>query len=188
MGTIGKRFEAIGLENNEENRRRYRELLFTTPGACGAPPVLPPRPRDAGGRVCAARRGADNPAGLNEYISGVICFEETLFHSTSAGVPFTEVLSSQGIIPGIKVDKGVVPIGGTDKETVTQGLDDLAKRCERYYKAGARFAKWRGVLNISSSAPSELGISLNVEALARYASICQVRPPLPPTSLPCVCV
>ena len=116
------------------------------------------------------------PAGLNEYISGVICYEETLFHKTADGKPFTELLLEQGIIPGIKVDKGVVPIAGTDKETVTQGLDDLHKRCERYYKAGARFAKWRGVINISDSgAPSELAISLNVEALARYASICQVR-------------
>jgi fructose-bisphosphate aldolase, class I len=114
---------------------------------------------------------------LNEYISGVICYEETLFHKCADGRSFVDVLTSQGIIPGIKVDKGVVPIAGTDKETVTQGIDDLGKRCERYYRAGARFAKWRGVINISSSAPSELGISLNVEALARYASICQARTP-----------
>jgi len=144
-GTIGKRFEPIGVENSEENRRLYRELLFTTPG-------------------------------LNQYISGVICYEETLFHKTSAGQPFTELLLSQGIVPGIKVDKGVVPIAGTDKETVTQGIDDLHKRCQRYYAAGARFAKWRGVINISDSgAPSDLAISLNVEALARYASICQAN-------------
>lgn len=100
-----------GVENTEENRRYYRQLLFTT-------------------------------AGLGEYISGAIVFEETLFHKTDDGTPFSEVLKKQGIIPGIKVDKGTVELAGTDGETVTQGLDDLAKRCQKYYAAGARFAKW----------------------------------------------
>lgn len=110
-GTIAKRFAGIEVENTEENRRYYRELLFTT-------------------------------AGLGEYVSGAICYEETLFHATSDGTPFVEVLRKQGIIPGIKVDKGTVEIPGTAGETATQGLDDLHKRCQKYYAAGARFAKW----------------------------------------------
>lgn len=143
VGTIGKRFEPIGVANTEENRRAYRELLFTTEG-------------------------------LGQYISGAICYEETLFHKCADGTTFVELMQRQGIVPGIKVDKGVVPLPGTDGETVTQGLDDLGKRCKRYYDAGARFAKWRGVLSISDSGnPSELCIQQNVEALARYAAICQ---------------
>lgn len=142
-GTIAKRFEGIGVENTEENRRYYRQILFTTPG-------------------------------LGEYVSGAICYEETLFHKADDGTPFVELMKKQGIIPGIKVDKGVVDIAGTDGETVTQGLDDLHKRCQKYYAAGARFAKWRGVIYIKDSgAPSDLAIKLNVDALARYASICQ---------------
>lgn len=100
-----------GVENSEENRRAYRDLLFTTPG-------------------------------LGQYISGAICFEETLFHSTADGTPFAEVLKKAGIVPGIKVDKGTMEIAGTDGETVTDGIDDLGKRCQKYYAAGARFAKW----------------------------------------------
>jgi fructose-bisphosphate aldolase class I len=99
------------VENTEENRRAYRELLFTT-------------------------------AGLGQYISGAICFEETLTHATADGVPFTEVLKKAGILTGIKVDKGTTEIAGTDGETVTDGIDDLGKRCAKYYAAGARFAKW----------------------------------------------
>lgn len=142
-GTIGKRFASINVENNEENRRYYRELLFTTPN-------------------------------IGQYISGAIVYEETLYHKTEDGTSFPDLLKKQGVIVGIKVDKGVVPLAGTDGETVTQGLDDLAKRCQKYYAAGARFAKWRGVINISASgAPSQLGIEENVRALARYGSICQ---------------
>ena len=112
--------------------------------------------------------------GLGQYISGAITFEETLFHKADDGTPFVELLKREGIIPGIKVDKGVKPIMGTDGETVTQGLTDLGARCARYYEAGARFAKWRGVVKISDSgAPSELAIQQTVQALARYASICQ---------------
>ncbi|RYG40601.1 fructose-bisphosphate aldolase class I, partial [archaeon] len=136
-------YAGAGVENTEENRRYYRQLLFTTPG-------------------------------LNEYVSGTITFEETLFHTADDGTPFPDLLRKQGIVVGIKVDKGVVPLAGTDGETVTQGLDDLAKRCQKYYAAGARFAKWRGVLNIKDSGcPSDLAIQANVQALARYASICQ---------------
>jgi fructose-bisphosphate aldolase class I len=114
--------------------------------------------------------------GLNKYISGVILFEETLYQKADDGTPFVDILAANNIIPGIKVDKGVVPLPGTDGETVTQGIDDLAKRCAAYYKAGARFAKWRGVLNINDSSgatPSQLAIDQNAQALARYAQLCQ---------------
>ena len=102
-----------------------------------------------------------------------ILFEETLFQSASDGTPFVDILKAADILPGIKVDKGVVALGGTDDETTTQGLDDLGKRCAKYYEAGARFAKWRAVLKISDIAPSELAIHENAYGLARYAAICQ---------------
>jgi fructose-bisphosphate aldolase class I len=144
-GTIGKRFQPIGVENNEENRRAYRELLFTTPG-------------------------------IEANISGVIFYEETLYQSTADGTPFVQLLRSRGIIPGIKVDKGVKPLYGTNGETVGQGLDDLDARCKKYYEQGARFAKWRAVLNINDMAtPSPVGILENANTLARYASICQAN-------------
>eukprot|EP00271_Cylindrocystis_brebissonii_P018110 TRINITY_DN4987_c0_g1_i1.p1 TRINITY_DN4987_c0_g1~~TRINITY_DN4987_c0_g1_i1.p1 ORF type:complete len:358 (+),score=73.82 TRINITY_DN4987_c0_g1_i1:112-1185(+) len=108
-----------------------------------------------------------------EYISGVILFEETLYQKAADGKPFVDVLKESGIIPGIKVDKGVVDIAGTDGETTTQGHDGLGARCAEYYKAGARFAKWRAVLKIGASEPSELSIQLNAQGLARYAIICQ---------------
>jgi fructose-bisphosphate aldolase class I len=111
--------------------------------------------------------------GLGQYISGVILYEETLFQKNAAGRPFVEILLEQGIIPGIKVDKGIKPIPGTNGESVTQGLDDLADRCVKYYKEGARFAKWRAVLKIGPNEPSELAITENARNLARYAVICQ---------------
>ena len=96
--------------------------------------------------------------------------------STAGGVPFVKLLTDAGILVGIKVDMGVADIMGTDGETVTQGETDLGKRCAKYYAAGARFAKWRGVLSIKgSSAPSPLAVALNTQALARYASICQAN-------------
>jgi len=113
---------------------------------------------------------------LNNYISGVILYEETLYQKGDDGTSFVDMLNAQNIIPGIKVDKGVVALPGTDGETVTQGIDDLAKRAAEYYKAGARFAKWRGVLNINDSTgatPSQLAIDQNAQALARYAQLCQ---------------
>lgn len=144
-GTIGKRFAPIGVENNEENRRQYRQLLFQAEG-------------------------------VGNYISGAICFEETLFQKADDGRTFPEVLKAQGVVPGIKVDKGVKPLYGTAGETVTQGIDDLDVRCKRYYEAGARFAKWRGVLRINDGgAPSELAMQENAETLARYAAICQAN-------------
>ncbi|GAB2229597.1 hypothetical protein Droror1_Dr00013844 [Drosera rotundifolia] len=141
-GTIGKRLSSINVENNENNRRALRELLFTTPGAL-------------------------------QYLSGVILFEETLYQKTAAGKPFVEVLKEAGVLPGIKVDKGTVELAGTNGETTTQGLDGLGKRCQDYYAAGARFAKWRAVLKIGPTEPSQLAINENANGLARYAIICQ---------------
>ncbi|KAB5534964.1 hypothetical protein DKX38_018050 [Salix brachista] len=107
------------------------------------------------------------------YLSGVILFEETLYQKTSDGKPFVEVLQENNVIPGIKVDKGVVELAGTDGETTTQGFDSLGARCQQYYKAGARFAKWRAVLKIGPTEPSEFSIQQNAQGLARYAIICQ---------------
>eukprot|EP01035_Chromulina_nebulosa_P019344 gene19344-25209_t len=146
-GTIGQRFASINVENTEDSRRKYRQLLFKTEG-------------------------------IEQYISGVILFDETLYQKTDEGVPFVDVLKSKGIIPGIKVDKGVKPLAGTDGETVTQGLDDLDARCAKYYQAGVRFAKWRAVLAIKDSlgaTPSQVSIIENANTLARYASICQAN-------------
>jgi len=142
-GTIGKRFYGIEVENVEENRRAYRELLFT-PGE-----------------------------EFGKYIGGVILFEETLYQQTKDGKNFADVIRDTGSIVGIKVDKGTVNLPGTDNETTTQGLDNLAQRCQDYYKAGARFAKWRSVLRIGKNQPSQLAIDENATVLARYAAICQ---------------
>lgn len=143
-GTIKKRFDSIKVENTEENRAFYRDLLFSTDG-------------------------------LGQYISGAILFEETLYQKNAQGVPMVELLKKQGILPGIKVDKGVVTIPNTDDEKATQGLDGLASRCEEYYKAGARFAKWRAVLCIdpAKGKPTNLSIRETAHTLARYAAICQ---------------
>ncbi|PHT37483.1 Fructose-bisphosphate aldolase, cytoplasmic isozyme, partial [Capsicum baccatum] len=111
--------------------------------------------------------------GCLQYLSGVILFEETLYQKTAAGKPFVDVLKEGGVLPGIKVDKGTVELPGTDGETTTQGLDGLAERCQKYYEAGARFAKWRAVLKIGANEPSQLAINENANGLARYAIICQ---------------
>jgi len=142
-GTMGKRFANIGVENTEENRRLYRQLLFTTDKSM-----------------------ADN-------ISGVILFHETFYQKSDDGVSFPELLASKGIIPGIKVDKGVVPLAGTHQESTTQGLDGLSERCAQYKKDGAHFAKWRCVLKIGEHTPSHQAMLENANVLARYASICQ---------------
>jgi fructose-bisphosphate aldolase, class I len=141
-GTIGQRFAKINVENNEENRRAYRELLFTAEG-------------------------------IENYISGVILFEETLDQKTADGTNFVELLRSKGILPGIKVDKGLVVIPGTKDENATTGLDGLADRCKKYYEKGCRFAKWRAVVKIGDGRPSEVSIIETAHTLARYASICQ---------------
>ena len=141
-GTIGKRFEQVGIANNEENRRAYRELLLTTPK-------------------------------LSEHISGAILFDETLRQSTKAGVPFAKYLTQNGILPGIKVDKGTHALAGFPGELVTEGLDGLRARLEEYYTLGARFAKWRAVITIGEDMPSGTCIDVNAHALARYAALCQ---------------
>ena len=112
---------------------------------------------------------------LNKYISGVILFEETLYQKTVDGVLFSDLLRSKGIAVGIKVDEGTKIIPRTENETSTQGLTNLDIRCQKYYKAGARFAKWRAVLKISNNCPSDLAIAENAHLLARYASICQAN-------------
>lgn len=142
-GTIKKRFDKIGVENIEANRQAYRDMLFTTPG-------------------------------FEQHTSGVILFEETLFQKSLAGVPFPELLASKGVIPGIKVDKGAQPLaGGGLEETITEGLDGLRERLQKYKAAGARFAKWRAVITINEEAPSDYAIHVNAHALARYAALCQ---------------
>jgi fructose-bisphosphate aldolase class I len=142
-GTIEKRLQSIQVANTEEARRAYREMLF----------------------------GAE---GLNKYISGVILFDETLMkHGMKDGTAFVDYLTKHGIVPGIKVDKGIKVLAGTNGETTTQGHDDLDARCAAYYAKGARFAKWRAVLKIGANEPSELAIQENARGLARYAVICQ---------------
>ncbi|HZQ60712.1 MAG TPA: class I fructose-bisphosphate aldolase, partial [Casimicrobiaceae bacterium] len=140
--TITKRFAALGIESTEENRRKYRTLLFTTPNA-------------------------------QEYLAGVILFEETLTQSSDDGMPLPQLLVSRGIVPGIKVDKGTVPLPNAPGDVITQGLDGLADRLKGYKTQGARFAKWREVYQISDCNPTALGIEANAEVLARYAAICQ---------------
>lgn len=142
-GTMGKRLSNIGVANEEENRRKYRQLLFTS------------------GKEAFA------------HIGGVILFHETMYQKTDDGTPFVKLIRDYGSIVGIKVDKGVVPLAGTDDESTTQGLDDLQNRCMAYKKDGADFAKWRCVLKIGQGKPSQLAIIENANVLARYASICQ---------------
>lgn len=110
---------------------------------------------------------------LSDHVSGAILFDETLRQSTKDGVPFAKVMMDSGVIPGIKVDKGTVPLAGFPGEVVTDGLDGLRDRLAEYYKLGARFAKWRAVINISEDAPSQAAIDANSHALARYAALCQ---------------
>ena len=140
--TIKRRFDTIKLESTEENRRAYREMLFTAPGA-------------------------------QEYISGVIMYDETLRQKTKEGVPFPSYLAQRGMLPGIKVDLGAKPLAGFPGETITEGLDGLRERFAEYYKLGARFAKWRAVIDIGSGIPTRYAIDANAEALARYATLSQ---------------
>jgi fructose-bisphosphate aldolase, class I len=140
--TCTKRFEKLGIESTEENRRAYRDLLFTTPDVA-------------------------------QYISGVILFDETIRQKTAAGVPFPTYLAGLGIVPGIKVDTGAKALAGFPNETITEGLDGLRERMAEYYKLGARFAKWRAVIDIGAGIPTRYAIEANAHALARYAAICQ---------------
>ncbi len=118
-------------------------------------------------------------AGMEDFISGVILFEETLFQKSSDGTPFSKLLGDKGVIPGIKVDKGAKPLAGAEGETVTEGLDGLRERLIEYRNAGARFAKWRAVITIGDGIPTDYCIQANAHALARYAALCQEQDIVP---------
>ena len=141
-GTIKKRFDTIQVESTEENRRAYRDFLFTTPG-------------------------------MEENISGVILFDETIRQTSADGTPFPKLLDDKGVIPGIKVDKGAKPLALAEGETVTEGLDGLRDRLAEYVDLGARFAKWRATYSIGEHLPSEYCVWVNAHALARYSALCQ---------------
>ena len=140
-GTIKKRFDKIKVENTEDNRRNYREMLFTTKGC-------------------------------EEFVSGVILFDETLRQKASDGTPLAQILTGKGIVPGIKVDKGPTPLAGSPDEQITDGLDGLRVRLAEYRGLGARFAKWRAVISIADDKPSDHCLLTNAHALARYAGLC----------------
>jgi fructose-bisphosphate aldolase class I len=140
--TIGERFKELGIASSEENRRDYREMLFTTPG-------------------------------LGGFISGAIMFDETIRQGTSAGTPMPKVLESQGIVPGIKVDAGAVPMPAFSGEKVTTGLDGLRERLAGYVKLGARFTKWRAVITIGGGIPTPACVEANAASLALFASLSQ---------------
>jgi fructose-bisphosphate aldolase, class I len=140
--TIKKRFDSIGVESTEENRRAYRDLLFTTEGA-------------------------------EDFISGVILYDETIRQSSADGTPFAQLLADRGIIPGIKVDKGAKPLALSSEEKVTEGLDGLRDRLAEYGELGARFTKWRAVITIGDDIPSDYCTWTNAHALARYAALSQ---------------
>ena len=139
--TCTKRFDSIGVESTEDNRRDYRELLFRSEGMKG-------------------------------NIGGVILFDETIRQNAADGTSLVDVITSQGSLPGIKVDKGLQQIGDSG-ESLTQGLDGLDERLKEYYELGAKFTKWRAVINIGEDMPSSEAISANMEALADYAKIVQ---------------
>ncbi len=140
--TIKKRFDTIQVESTEENRRQYRQLLFTTPG-------------------------------VGEFISGVILFDETLRQKTDDGLAFSELLTSNGILSGIKVDRGAKALAGAPGEKVTEGLDGLRPRLEEYRGLGASFTKWRAVITIGRDIPTIRCIDANAHALARFAALSQ---------------
>lgn len=148
-GTIGKRFASIETENIEDNRRDWREMLFRTEHA------------------------------MKKHISGVILYDETIRQSAKDGTKLVDIIKSHDAIPGIKVDAGTTPLAGRPGETITQGLDGLRERLAEYYELGARFAKWRAVIEIShpdqyvGSTPTRGGIKANTHALGRYAALCQ---------------
>src|ERR1044071_466138 len=141
-GTIEKRLKGISVPSTEENRRAYREVLFTTKGA-------------------------------GEFISGVILFDETIRQKTRDGRTFVQALEEQGIIPGIKVDKGAKAMANFPGEKITEGLEGLREGLAEYRQLGARFAKWRAVISIADNIPTQTCIDANAEALARYAALCQ---------------
>ncbi|MGX9390340.1 class I fructose-bisphosphate aldolase [Nitrobacteraceae bacterium UC4446_H13] len=148
-GTIKKRFDAINVESTEDNRRDYREMLF--------------RSKDA----------------MSKYISGVILYDETIWQKAKDGTPLVKLIEQAGAIPGIKVDEGTQALPGCPGELITVGLDKLAARLADYYKQGARFAKWRAVIDIGQGIPSYTAVRTNAHALARYAALCQAAQIVP---------
>ena len=148
-GTIKKRFDAIKVESTEQSRRDYREMLF--------------RSSDA----------------MRQYISGVILYDETIWQGAADGTPLVRLIEQSGAIPGIKVDEGTQALPGCPGELVTSGLDRLAERLKKYYERGARFAKWRAVIDIGDGIPTYGAIKANAHALARYAAICQAAQIVP---------
>ncbi len=148
-GTIKKRFDAINVESTEDNRRDYREMLF--------------RSKEA----------------MTKYISGVILYDETIWQKAKDGTPLVKLIEQAGAIPGIKVDEGTQALPGCPGELITVGLDKLAERLKKYYDQGARFAKWRAVIDIADGIPSMTAIHVNAHALARYAALCQAAQIVP---------
>lgn len=148
-GTIKKRFDAIGVTSTEESRRDYREMLF--------------RSREA----------------MSSAISGVILYDETIWQHAKDGTPLVRLIEEAGAIPGIKVDEGTQALPNCPGELITAGLDKLAERLPKYYERGARFAKWRAVIDIGAGIPSMTAISVNAHALARYAALCQAAQIVP---------
>jgi len=142
-GTIKKRFDTIGLESTADSRRDYREMFFRADEA------------------------------MRNYVSGVILYDETLRQKAADGTPLVDLIKAKGAVPGIKVDAGAKPLAAHPGETITEGLDGLRERLAEYYKLGARFAKWRGVISISDDLPTWGAVKQNAQALARYAALCQ---------------
>jgi fructose-bisphosphate aldolase, class I len=147
--TIKRRFDAIGVENTEDNRRDYRELLFRSTEA------------------------------MRDCISGVILYDETIWQKARDGTPLVKLIAQTGAIPGIKVDEGTKPLTGCPDEVVTIGLDKLTERLPKYREQGARFAKWRAVIDIGPGIPSHTAVHANAHALARYAALCQAAEIVP---------
>jgi fructose-bisphosphate aldolase class I len=148
-GTIKKRFDAIGVESTEDARRDYRELMFRTSEA------------------------------MTKHISGVILYDETIWQKAKDGTPLVDIIKKAGSIPGIKVDEGTKALPGCPGEVITIGLDKLADRLPKYYEQGARFAKWRAVIDIGAGIPSYTCVHANAHALARYAALCQAAQIVP---------
>jgi fructose-bisphosphate aldolase class I len=150
-GTIKKRFDAIHVESTEESRRDYREMLFRSSEA------------------------------MTRCISGVILYDETIWQNAKDGTPLIKLIEQSGAIPGIKVDEGTQGLPNCPGELVTAGLDGLAERLKKYYERGARFAKWRAVIDIGQGTgiPTMTAISVNAHALARYAALCQAAQIVP---------
>jgi fructose-bisphosphate aldolase, class I len=142
LGTMNKRLAAVGVPATEESRRRFRELIITTPA-------------------------------LDQWISGVILYDETFRQSVSDGTPMPQAAEWAGLLPGIKVDTGAKPLAGSLGETITEGLDGLRDRLAEYVGMGARFAKWRAVIRIGGALPTSQCVDANAHALARYAALCQ---------------